>query len=667
MRFAAISAIGVLLSCVCTGFANDELVSRVIREATDHHERGLYNATIGGAQSTVKSGGRTKSSPLTEEIGRISAIYKHALDILVDKHEMDRTLALSALTRQLPAACQQPQINCQASSRYRTQDGTCNNLRNPLWGAVNQPYTRVAPSAYEDRFDAPRGGRQSRLPNPRVISVTIHEDMNVQYQQITNMVPQFGQFLDHDITRTPEANQRCCTGATDQNCWPISVPTNDPFFSRVSRPQTCIDFTRSTPYCFPTNSGVREQMNMNTAYIDASQVYGSDAARTRQIRQLSGGILKTNAQLNGFLPTTAAVNPSLTSIGTFIAGDDRINENPALASLHNLFLKEHNRLANEIRNYRPGFNDETIFQEARRILAAQLQQITYNEYLPIVMGDAAMREYNLYLGSSYTNYDPTMDATIFNSFAAAAYRFGHSLVSGIMRLVRNRGVIGSFALRDNFAQSGQVTQSNGQGYDWILAGLMTQNSQEFDRYMSSDLTNFLFRQPNNDFGSDLAARNIQRGRDHGLSPYNTYRNLCGLTTLTTWGFRPAEINSIAWSRLQSLYTTPNDIDLFTGGLVENPVAGGLSGTTFNCLKGVQFARAKFGDRFFFTHGNQAGSFTPAQITQLRARTLGDIICESGNTQQTETPRNVFLVPGPNNPWVSCNDPSRNRLNIATFV
>jgi len=333
--------------------------------------------------------------------------------------------------------------------------------------------------------------------------------------------------------------------------------------------------------------------------------------------------------------------------------------------MHNLFLMEHNRIAGLIRTLRPAFSDEQIFQETRRIIGAELQQITYNEYLPIILGQQAMNSFSLNLGTTYSAYNPNTDPTIFNSFATAAYRFGHSLVNGLIRLVSNGNVIGSYLLRDNYGQSQQITQSNGQGYDWILGGLMTQNSQEFDPFVTEDMTNFLFKPPNQNFGSDLVARNIQRGRDHGLPGYNAFRSWCGLPTITSFASRPAEVRADAWSRIQSLYATPNDIDLFTGGLIETPVSGGLSGPTFNCLKANQFQRLKFGDRFFFTHGSQVNTFGTAAIQQLRARTLGDIICD--NSQTNPVLRNVFLVQSASNPMINCNDASRTKLNMANFV
>ena len=253
---------------------------------------------------------------------------------------------------------------------------------------------------------------------------------------------------------------------------------------------------------------------------------------------------------------------------------------------------EHNRIATQIRNVRPSWSDEQIYQETRRIVAAELQQVTYDQYLPVVLGPNAMQQYSLYLGNEYTNYDSNVDPTIVNSFATAAYRFGHTLVNGLMRLVSNRRPVGQFLIRDNFGQSTQFTQSNGQGYDWILGGLMTQNSQSFDPFVSADLTNFLLRSPGRDFGGDLVARNIQRGRDHGLPGYNYYRGLCGLSRITSMASPPPEVRADAWPRVRSLYTRPDDIDLFTGSLIEVPVPGGMSGPTFNCIKvKIQIGRA----------------------------------------------------------------------------
>jgi len=196
---------------------------------------------------------------------------------------------------------------------------------------------------------------------------------------------------------------------------------------------------------------------------------------------------------------------------------------------------------------------------------------------------------------------------------------------------------------------------------------MTQNSQAFDPFVTVDMSDFLFKTQGATFGSDLIARNIQRGRDHGLPSYYRFRQWCGLSSVSSNQFvKPPEVRQDAWTQLvnSGRYQRPEDIDLFTGGLLENPVAGGLSGPTFNCIKSNQFARTKFGDRFFFTHSGTTNTFGTAQIQALRARTLGDIICQ--NSQLSQTTRNVFLIPSSSNAWVQCNSASRN-LNLDLFL
>lgn len=70
----------------------------------------------------------------------------------------------------------------------------------------------------------------------------------------------------------------------------------------------------------------------------------------------------------------------------FLAGDQRVNENVGVAAVHTLWLREHNRLAEELANLNPQWEDETLYQEARRVVIAEIQHITYNEYLPMVLG-----------------------------------------------------------------------------------------------------------------------------------------------------------------------------------------------------------------------------------------------------------------------------------------
>lgn len=115
----------------------------------------------------------------------------------------------------------------------------------------------------------------------------------------------------------------------------------------------------------------------------------------------------------------------------FEAGDARANEQIQLTTLHTLFMREHNRVAKELSYINPYWNDEKLFQEARQIVVAQMQHITFNEFLPLVIGREKIYEYGLELeqpGHYYQGYDSKINAGIRVEFQAAAFRYGHSIL-----------------------------------------------------------------------------------------------------------------------------------------------------------------------------------------------------------------------------------------------
>ena len=88
---------------------------------------------------------------------------------------------------------------CNRYARFRTFDGTCNNLQRPTDGAAGTAFGRLLPPAYDDGIDVPRGG-QNGLPNPRNVSLALFRDVNRPNTRLTHMAMTFGQFLAHDIT-----------------------------------------------------------------------------------------------------------------------------------------------------------------------------------------------------------------------------------------------------------------------------------------------------------------------------------------------------------------------------------------------------------------------------------------------------------------------------------
>lgn len=142
------------------------------------------------------------------------------------------------------------------------------------------------------------------------------------------------------------------------------------------------------------------------------------------------------------------------------------------------------------------------------------------------------------------------------------------------------------------------------------------------------------------FGLDLAAINIQRGRDHGVPAYTQWREPCGLSPIRDWNDLEKVVGIDTGRRIQQGYRTVDDIDLFVAGIAERPVIGGLVGPTFACIIAQQFSNLRKGDRFWYENSNFESSFTPAQLQSIRQVSLAQLICRSlgGGTLQPH----VFL-------------------------
>ena len=266
-------------------------------------------------------------------------------------------------------------------------------------------------------------------------------------------------------------------------------------------------------------------------------MYGSGVDTAKLLRELKGGrLLEGEARTLPFLDDGSGVEEEK-------AGDVRARENPALASVHTIFLREHNRLADEIARRLPGAPDELVYQEARRILGAEMQVVVFGQWLTALLGKTTVERDRLALRPEFDSYDAKADPGVRNSFATAAFRYGHTMLQGVLDLfdVATERKSGEFELRDSFFDTAEYQRNGGDGFNEILLGLTLQSGQGRDRFVETALTAFLFENVEGE-GTDLMARNIQRGRDHGIPSYNDFREFCGMERVCAWEDVPEEID-----------------------------------------------------------------------------------------------------------------------------
>ncbi|KAH8248259.1 hypothetical protein KR038_009704 [Drosophila bunnanda] len=582
--------------------------------------------------------------------------------------------------------CQPPPICRQVRSRYRSLDGTCNNPlpRRSLWGAAGQPMERLLPPAYEDGIWTPRAHSRSDgspLLGARHISRTLLADVDRPHPRYNLLVMQFGQVLAHDVTQSSSVRLedgslvQCCSpqGKAPLSpqeshfaCMPIMVEPDDEFFSAFG--VRCLNFVRlslvPSPDC---QLGYGKQLSKVTHFVDASPVYGSSEEASRGLRSFRGGRLR---MLNDFgrelLPLTndkTACPSEEAGKSCFNSGDGRTNQIISLITLQILLAREHNRVADALNQLNPAATDEWLFQEARRIVIAEMQHITYSEFLPIIIGPQQMKRFRLVpLDQGYSrDYNIEVNPAITNEFSGAAYRMGHSSVDGKFHIRQEQGHIDEVVnIPDVMFNPSRMRKR--EFYDDMLRTLYSQPMQQVDSSISQGLSRFLFR-GDNPFGLDLAAINIQRGRDQGLRSYNDYLELMGTAKLHSFQQFPSEVGQ----KLASVYRTPDDIDLWVGGLLEKAVDGGVVGITFAEIIGDQFARFKQGDRYYYEYDDtiNPGAFTPAQLQELRKVTLARLICDNSDRLTLhEVPLAAFVrADHPGNQIIGCDDPNLPAINL----
>jgi peroxidase len=497
-------------------------------------------------------------------------------------------------------------------------EGSGNDPSDPTLGAAGTDEVRLAPANFADAAGTPVGG-----PNPRVISNTIFaNDTNANDPGGRSAyMYAFGQFIDHDI----DLNMDQTAASDGSNTLSMTVPADDPSLP----PGSLISIVRGQ--VDPANGAA---VNSVTQYLDLSQVYGSDPTVAASLRN-ADGTLKTSAGDN--LPIAD---------GQFVGGDVRAAENPDLTSLDVLFVREHNRWVAQLHAADPRLSGDQLYDMARAATIAEYQNIVYSEFLPSLLGPNAL--------TPYQGYNPNVSPQIFEEFSTAAYRFGHSIISPTETKIANDGTV--LEQQDLIAASAESTgafSTNG-GADALLRNLAQDYSQEEGATINSDLRNMLNANPPGDEG-DLAAIDILRERDLGIATLNQTRTALGLPAYTS--FSQITSDPTLANELQQVYGTVDQVDLFVGGLAEDPAPGAMVGPTFQSIIAQQFENLRDGDKNFFE--NQG--FSPTMLNQIQNTTLSDLI--ERDTDTTIMQSDAFVATQRHASDVASGNPSSPQLVI----
>nr|XP_023017889.1 peroxidase-like [Leptinotarsa decemlineata] len=709
------------------------------------------------------------SNPLKNSGGSFNIPYQYPF--------INNQLDTFTPTNVRPPGCGTPPESC-SDTKYRSYDGSCNNLKNPVSGTPNTPYNRLLPANYEDRISNPRlaksgrdlplarsvslllypdipvedplftllamqfgqiithdmsmtaGVPQTGISNPRLaksgrdlplarsVSLLLYPDIPVEDPLFTLLAMQFGQIITHDMSMTAGVPQtehykaRCCSpdgqllelANVPEHCFPIIVPYNDPYHSRNGT--RCMSFDRTI-----TNRDRRcvggsepaEQLTSVNHYLDLSIVYGKDDEENHQLRNFEGGRLRVEKR-EGHQWPPRAVNASGTCRlkkprdACYLAGDTRVNQNPQLTLLQIVLLREHNRIADVLSKYNPHWNDETTFQEARKINIAQYQHISYYEWLPNFIGwENSLKNRIIWNTQDFvTDYDENIDPRALNEHSNGAFRHFHSLIAGQLHLVHEKRYSqGSVRLSDWLVDP-EIVENK---FDELTRGLTTQLQFASDQYHDSEnveklaslyetpddvdlivggsleknvpgtlagptflgiLTEQFYRTrtgdrfwyENRNENTGFTLQQLQQIRKASIS-----RLLCDnghqLETMQQRGFeRISERADKNVEKLASLYETPDDVDLIVGGSLEKNVPGTLAGPTFLGILTEQFYRTRTGDRFWYENRNENTGFTLQQLQQIRKASISRLLCDNGHQLETMQQRGFERI-SERNPLVRC--------------
>nr|XP_046249135.1 dual oxidase 1 isoform X2 [Scatophagus argus] len=544
--------------------------------------------------------------------------------------------------------CMSEYSRCELTWEVPRLDGWYNSLGYPKRGAVDSHLVRLVPARYWDGVY--QAVQEPQVPNVRALSNLLAKGPSglpsTRNQTVLSLF--FGYHVAFEIfdSRTPGCPPEFMN---------IPVPEGDPIFDPMATGKVLLPFQRG-PWDKDTGqspSNPRTQVNLVTAWIDGSSIYGPSTSWSDSLRTFSGGLLTSGSEWNMPEKQTgqhfmwSAADPSTGDHGPeglYVLGNAWANENMFTAAEGIIWFRYHNYVASNLYQEHPEWSDEDLFQNARKTVVATFQSIAVYEWLPGYLGDKEL--------PPYPGYQKFVDPGISPEFETAAIRFGITMAPpGVY--MRNRtchfreivNIDGSLspALRlcNSFWKRQSVNVNTGQDVDDLIMGMASQIAEREDNIVVEDLRDFMYG-PLRFTRSDLVAMTVQRGRDFGLQGYTKVRQALDLPPVETFADINPELNSTnpqLFNNIAELYDGDiSKLELFPGGLLES-LDG--PGPVFSAIILDQFERMRNGDRFWFEN-KQNGLFTDEEIQTIRNMTFYDVLTAVTSAEATDIQANVFF-------------------------
>ncbi|XP_049871209.1 peroxidase-like [Pectinophora gossypiella] len=569
----------------------------------------------------------------------------------------------------------------------RRIDGTCNNFKYPSKGSAKGPYLRLLKVDYgNDNKDIRKDQNNKDLPSARRVRTALQTDGRVEDKHsLTIAAYHYLEFIHLDVSALNgprdylQRRQYCCEpeGQLDPRCKPIPVPADDPYL-RVTDIR-CLNFSRAETFqdagCVPEIIPP-EQINFQTPLIDLSTVYGVDEKALDYVREYDHGLLRLERRGDRYVPfnisrdgnITRTVNnvtlesrdevSMLTMAVTNITNNDICLQNErnetvcykfGFAEVGNFdlrtttltifFMREHNRIAKELRHLNPCWKDDRLFKVARQINIATAQNIFLYELLPLFLGYENMIHYNL-ISDRVERLSPYYEdevPLVYSEFEIAVRRYNEKY-----------NLIGEFSVSETLFGQGLIETA--RNFEEINRGTFYQRAAKSDDIIDPEISEKYYG--NLQRAHDLSSIDIQRGRDLGVRGYNDYSHLCGMKPAKKFEDFSDIMDVEKILALKDLYEKIEDVDLLAGIISEHDIKGGFVGPTLFCIMAKQIQLWRFSDRFWFERGDQMHSLTLRQLHEIRRANIARLVCDNAEGIKHIQPQ-AFLNVGHGNSHVPC--------------